>query len=108
MDDTEREMIERELHGALIAYEAMRLELGKSTPESPSRFSRMFERLGAIEATERLMQESALVTGYAALTGAGKEDLSFEAVVIRHPEAFSSMAVERARRRQCGWRNLPQ
>ena len=41
-------------------------------------------------------------TGYATLAEMGMADKSFEAAVLRHPEAFSDEAVRRSRRRLQG------
>jgi hypothetical protein len=59
----------------------------------------MIERRGIIAAVEQVVSRSDESMGYEALVKAGMQDKAFEAVVVRHPEAFSARTVERARER---------
>ena len=46
-----------------------------------------------------MLSVGARAKGYTLLVDMGMEDMAFEAVVLRHPEAFSADAVERSRAR---------
>lgn len=52
----------------------------------------MINRHGVLEAVERAATRDAETQGYAALVDMGLTDYAFEAVVLRHPEAFSETA----------------
>ena len=62
-----------------------------------SRTRQMIDRYGEIQALSRLMISADLQQGFKALRDRNQLDLTFEAIVVRHPEAFSDEAVEAAR-----------
>ena len=59
----------------------------------------MIDRHGIIAAVERAVAGPEAKPGYTALEEMGIPDLAFEAVVCRHPDAFSAEAVEGSRQR---------
>jgi hypothetical protein len=89
---------EREAFEAVYAYEAVLAEQqGKKVRASRTR--QMITRHGIIEAVERAVRRNDDPSGYKTLASIGMADLSFEAVVLRHPTVFSSNAVAHSRRR---------
>ena len=60
----------------------------------------MIDRHGIIGAVERAVNRSAETAGYRALIEMGLEDYAFEAVILRHPDVFSTKAVEHSRMRR--------
>jgi len=84
--------VERELHAALIFYADVRKERGE---RPPNRTWPMVERHGWIGTVERLMDGSKQ-SGFQLLVDIGRPDMSFEAVVIKYPDAFSLKAVNTA------------
>lgn len=97
--DTEREALE-----AVYAYEEV-LSGKNGRRTRATRTWQMIERHGIIEAVERAVNRSAETQGYRALIEMGMEELAFEAVILRHPDAFSSNAVEIAEERFRDWKN---
>jgi hypothetical protein len=74
----------------------------KSTTERRFRANRTWqaiERHGIIQAVERLVTRATETEGYRALVTAGLEEMAFEAVILRHPEVFSTEAVAASRER---------
>lgn len=63
----------------------------------------MIARRGVIPAVEHMVTQSVESTGYRTLAEMGLQDMSFEAVVSRHRDAFSSEAVKASRRRLAEW-----
>ena len=59
----------------------------------------MIDRHGIIEAINRVVARRDDAMGYIMLKERGMEDLSFEAVVLRHPDMFSQEAVQHAQAR---------
>jgi hypothetical protein len=59
----------------------------------------MIDEYGIIGAVERIVMRPDDATGYRVLVEMGMEDMAFEAVVLRHPEAFSQQALEHSRLR---------
>ena len=59
----------------------------------------MIKRHGLIPAVELVVSRRKEAKGYTALVEMGREDMAFEAVVLRHPEVFSPGAVERSKER---------
>jgi hypothetical protein len=59
----------------------------------------MIGRRGIIPAVEHIVTRRGESTGYTALVQVGMADKSFEAVVLRHPDAFSEEAVRRSKQR---------
>jgi hypothetical protein len=68
-----------------------------------SRTWQMIDRRGIIEAVERAVNRPADPVGYTALAEMGMQDLAFESVVLRYPDAFSHEAVERSAERLRSW-----
>ena len=60
----------------------------------------MINRHGIIQAIERIVTRRAETEGYRILVEMGMEDMAFEAVVLRHPEAFTASAIDASRQRQ--------
>jgi hypothetical protein len=90
--------VEREALEAVYAYErVLYSKHGRKT--RASRTWQMIERRGIIPAVEHVVTRTDESTGYTALVKMGLEDKSFEAVVLRHPDAFSTQAVQRSRKR---------
>jgi len=95
-------VVEREVLEAVYAYERVLAEKrGKKV--RASRTWQMIERHGIVEAVERAVNRDADPAGYTALAEMGMQDLAFEAVVLRHPDVFSSAAVTRSAERLRGW-----
>ena len=89
---------EMEALQAVYAYEeAMGRKKGRSF--TATRTWQMIKRRGIIESIERLVTRSDPAVGYRVLQEMGLEHLSFEAVVVRHPSAFSEKAAKGARER---------
>lgn len=93
---------EREALQAVYAYERVLREKHKKTVRA-SRTWQMIERHGIIAAVERVVKRKDVTVGYKALVEMGMPDFAFEAVVCRHPTAFSTEAVERSRERLDSW-----
>jgi hypothetical protein len=95
-------LAEREALKAVYAYEeVLSVKRGRRTPAA--RTWQMIKRHGVIRAVERAVDRTADASGYTALVQMGMLDLSFEAVVLRHPESFNAHAVARAKERLAGW-----
>jgi len=93
-----RNDLERELLEAVFAYEAV-LAQRRGKKIRATRTWQMIERHGIVEAATRAVDRPDDTLGYQALAAMGMQDISFEAVVIRHPSAFSKAAVGRCRER---------
>ena len=90
--------VERECLEAVYAYEeVLSARSGKCT--YAARTWQMIKRHGILEAVDRVVSRPEDATGDTALIEMGSQQFAFEAVVVQHPEAFSSAAVERSRRR---------
>lgn len=90
--------VERECLEAVFAYEQVLSEKnGKKT--RASRTWPMIERHGIIEAVERAVNRKDETMGYTALLKMGLENYAFEAVILRHPNSFSSDVVQRSQER---------
>ncbi len=90
--------VERECIEAVFAYEeVLSAKAGRRQPAS--RTWPMIERYGVIEAVERVVKRKADALGYTALVEMGLQEHAFEAVILRHPSAFSAEAVARAKER---------
>ena len=89
---------ERECLEAIYAYEEILFEKhGRRV--TASRTWQMIKRRGIIAAIEAAVDRSDGTAGFTALKDVGLENFAFEAVILRHPDAFSPRAVERARQR---------
>ena len=91
--DVERECIE-----ALFAYEEVLTEKRGRTQKA-TRTWPMIAKYGVIDTVERVVNREADASGYTALVEMGLKDYAFEAIILRHPEAFSKEAVMRSRQR---------
>jgi len=92
---------ERESLEAVYAYEAAR-SVGRNRRFRASRTWQMIRERGILPAVENVVARPRDSAGYRALVEAGMLDKAFEAVVLRHPEAFSTDAVERSKKRMAG------
>ena len=93
--------IEREVLQAVYAYEeALSVKRGRRT--RASRTWQMIERHGILAAAERAVNRPKETEGYAVLVELGLQDFLFEAVILRHPDAFSAEAVARSKERLGG------
>lgn len=81
---------------AVYAYErVMTLERGRKT--RATRQWQMVTKLGIIVAMESIVKKPTESVGYQALVKMGMQDMSFEAVVLRHPDVFSVEAVAQSK-----------
>jgi hypothetical protein len=89
---------EREAYEAVYAYEEARSKQKGKTIRA-SRTWPMIDEYGIIGAVERIVMRPDDAAGYRVLVEMGMEDMAFEAVVLRHPDAFSREAVQNSRLR---------
>jgi hypothetical protein len=90
--------VEQDALEALYANErALAEDRGKKV--SATRMTTMIKRRGIIAAVERIVTQKQETEGYETLTRLGMEDKRFEAVVLRHPDAFSADAVAQSKTR---------
>jgi hypothetical protein len=94
--------VERECLEAIYAYERAESQIRKKAFRA-SRTWPMVERRGIIPAVEYVVTRRAETTGFRTLIEMGFQDKAFEAVVLRHPGAFSEDAVKAARARLQEW-----
>jgi len=90
--------VELELLKALYAYEEVLSEKNKRKTRA-SRTWQMIKRHGIIGAAERAVDRKIEPTGYKVLVEMGMHDLTFEAVIVRYPNAFNQEVVSRAKAR---------
>jgi hypothetical protein len=90
--------VEKELLEVLYAYEEV-LSKKNNRRTHASRTWQMVNRYGIIEAATRAVNRPAEAMGYKLLIEMGLHDLTFEAVIVRYPEAFSKEIVNLARKR---------
>lgn len=89
---------EKEALQAIYAYEeTLRVKNGKKT--HASRTWQMIDRHGIIEAVNRAVARPTETQGYNMLVSMGLEDYAFESVILRHPDVFSTEAVEKSKNR---------
>jgi uncharacterized protein YecA (UPF0149 family) len=94
---THKATTEAEEHAlqAVYAYErVMTLARGRKT--RATRQWQMVTKLGIINAMESIVKTPTESAGYDALVKMGMQDMSFEAVVLRHPDVFSAEAVAKS------------
>lgn len=91
---------ERAIAAAIYAYEEERRRVEKNF--RAKRTWKMVAEHGAIHAAERKVLDRKPSKGYEVLKGAGLGEQSFEAIIDRFPDEFSSDAVEAARARLRG------
>lgn len=94
--------VERECLEAIYAYERAESKI-RGKKFRASRTWPMLERRGIIPAVEFVVTRRAETTGYRTLIEMGLQDMAFEAVVLRHPLAFSAEAVQASRTRLAQW-----
>lgn len=63
----------------------------------------MVERHGIIKAVERAVNRNQETKGYLPLVEMGLQDYAFEAVILRHHQAFSEEAITIAEERMSEW-----
>lgn len=90
--------VELELLKALYAYEEVLSEKNKRRTRA-ARTWQMINRHGIIAAAERAVNRKIEATGYKLLVAMGLHDLTFEAVIVRHPDKFSQEVVTRSKER---------
>lgn len=96
--------VELECLEAIYAYEEV-LSLRHGRRIRASRTWQMVERHGIVQAAERAVDRNSETAGFAALAELGLLEFAFEAVILRHPAAFSPQAVTRAQERLDAWSN---
>jgi hypothetical protein len=95
---THKAATEAEEHSFQAVYaleRVMTLERGRK-----SRATRQWQivtKVGIIAAMESIVKNPTGRAGYEALVKMGMQDMSFEAVVLRHPDVFSAEAVAQSR-----------
>lgn len=94
--------VERECLEAIYAYERAESQI-RNKKFRASRTWPMVERRGIIPAVEHVVTRRVETTGYRTLIEMGLQDKAFEAVVLRHPSAFSEEAVRASRERLREW-----
>jgi len=90
--------VELELLKALYAYEEALSEKNKRKTRA-SRTWQMIKCHGIISAAERAVDRKIEAAGYKVLVKMGMHDLTFEAVIVRYPDAFDQKVVSRAKSR---------
>ena len=90
--------VEIELLKALYAYEEV-LSMKNRRKTRASRTWQMVERHGLIHAAERAVDRKIEPTGYTLLAEMDMHDLTFEAIIVRYPDAFNQDVVYRAKER---------
>lgn len=88
--------VERECLEAVYAYEEV-LSVQKGKKQRASRTWPMIHEHGVLPAVERIVMKRTESVGYIALAEMGLKEFAFEAVILRHPEFFSSEVVARSR-----------
>lgn len=90
--------VELELLKALYAYEEVLTDKNKRTTRA-SRTWQMVKKHGIIGAAEKAVNRPIEPNGYKVLVQMGMQDLTFESVIVRHPDSFSEEVVLRAQER---------
>ena len=91
------------LQAVYASEETLHYKNGKRT--RATRTWQMIQRHGIIESVNRAVCRPTETQGYRALAELGLTDLAFEAVVLRHPDTFSSEAVKISEERLKEWKN---
>ena len=90
--------VEREALRCIYAFEEARSQqTGKRA--RASRTWQSVQRNGILPTVDRVVARRAATEGYSALIEAGMEDFTFEAVVLKYSESFSTEAVAQAQAR---------
>ena len=93
---------EREALEAVYAYErALSMNHGRKT--RASRTWQMIKKHGILATVERAVNRPDDAQGYRALQELDLQELAFEAIVLRHPGAFTREAADRAQQRLQAW-----
>jgi hypothetical protein len=82
----------------LYAYEEILAERNKRRTRA-GRTWQMVKRYGIIGAAEKAVNRSIEAQGYKFLVEKGLQDLTFEAVIVKYPEAFSKEIVKLSKKR---------
>jgi len=90
--------VENELLKALYAYEEI-LSKKNNRRTRASRTWQMVNRYGIVGSAERAVTRNIEPMGYKMLVEMGLKDLTFEAVIAKHPEEFNIEAVKKANER---------
>lgn len=90
--------VERGCLEAVYAYEEV-LSEKKGKRQRANRTWPMIHEYGILAAVERIVLKRTESVGYMALAKMGLKEFAFEAVILRHPEHFSSEAIARSRDR---------
>lgn len=93
---------EKDALQAIYAYEEV-LFKQRGRRVRASRTWQMVERWGILGAVERAVNRPADSTGYQVLAEMNMQDITFEAVVLRHPNHFNSDVVQRCAERLSDW-----
>ena len=87
---------------ALYTYEEEQSRLKKKANFRAHRLRGMLKRHGALKTAERKALDRESSTGFAVLEEAGKQDLTFEAIIVRYPDEFTEEAFAAAQARLKG------
>lgn len=90
--------VERECLQAVYAYEEI-LSAQKGKRQPANRTWQMIKRHGVIPAVERVVTKREVSVGFTALAEMGLMDYAFEAVILRHPDSFSTEAIAMSKQR---------
>ena len=83
-------MVEREVIEAIYRYESV-------NGRKATRTWQMVERHGFIETAARLAVKKNRTAGFRKLVAAGHRDMTFESIIVRHPEVFNPEVVVKAK-----------
>jgi hypothetical protein len=89
---------ERECYEAVYAYEGALSKINDKTTRA-SRTWPMIEKKGVIAAVEGIVTRADETKAYRVLVEMELEDMTFEAVILRHRKAFSTEAIAASERR---------
>jgi hypothetical protein len=91
-------VIEMEALQAVFAFErTLYAKHGKVV--KANRTWQMIKKKGIIAAVDHIVKQPKETEAFTSLVSLGLRDKAFEAVVLRHPEAFSPEAIERSNKR---------
>lgn len=93
-----KSVVELELLKAVYAYEEVLFEKHKRRTRATYTW-RMIDQHGIILAAEKAVNKKTETKGYKELVGMGLQDLTFEAVIVRHPDKFNQNVVMCAKER---------
>lgn len=87
---------------AVYAYEELLFRKNGKRVRA-NRTWQMIKRHGIIEAVERAVKRETVTQGYTMLVEMGLQEHAFEAVILRHPEAFTDEAIRISKMRLEEW-----